>query len=72
MSELNSRIEELRQQALEKVRSEEFDDALVLPQRERGGIGAEDDVLELPQRARRGQGLLGEHVERRARELAAR
>jgi tetratricopeptide (TPR) repeat protein len=30
MSELNSRIEELRQQALEKVRCEEFDDALAL------------------------------------------
>ena len=30
MSELNSRIEELRQQALAKVRSEEFDDALAM------------------------------------------
>ena len=30
MSEPNSRIEELRQEALTKVRSEEFDDALAL------------------------------------------
>lgn len=46
MSELNSRIEELRQQALEKVRSEEFDDALALYD-EALGLTTNEEVREL-------------------------
>jgi tetratricopeptide (TPR) repeat protein len=46
MSELNSRIEELRQQALEKVRSEEFDDALALYD-EALDLASDEEVREL-------------------------
>ncbi|MEA2338962.1 MAG: MalT-like region [Thermoanaerobaculia bacterium] len=46
MSEQNSRIEELRQQALEKVRSEEFDDALALYD-EALELASEEEVREL-------------------------
>jgi len=46
MSELNSRIEELRQQALEKVRSEEFDDALALYD-EALDLATDEEVREL-------------------------
>jgi len=46
MSELNSRIEELRQQALEKVRSEEFDDALALYD-EALQLASDEEVIEL-------------------------
>ena len=46
MSELNSRIEELRQQALEKVRSEEFDDALAMYD-EALGLATDEEVREL-------------------------
>jgi tetratricopeptide (TPR) repeat protein len=46
MSEQNSRIEELRQQALEKVRSEEFDDALALYD-EALELASDEEVREL-------------------------
>lgn len=46
MSELNSRIEELRQQALERVRSEEFDEALALYD-EALGLATDEEVREL-------------------------
>jgi tetratricopeptide (TPR) repeat protein len=46
MSELNSGIEELRQQALEKVRSEEFDDALALYD-EALALATDEETIEL-------------------------
>jgi len=46
MSELNSRIEELRQEALAKVRSEEFDEALALYD-EALGLATDEEVREL-------------------------
>ena len=47
MSELNSRIEELRQQALEKVRTEEFDVALALYDEALGLADDDEEVHEL-------------------------
>src|SRR5437764_9779747 len=46
MSELNSRVEELRQDALAKVRAEEFDDALVMFD-EALALATEDETREL-------------------------
>src|SRR4051794_23702131 len=46
MSELNIRIEELRQQALEKVRSEDFDDALAMYD-EALELASDEEVREL-------------------------
>jgi tetratricopeptide (TPR) repeat protein len=46
MSDLNGRIEELRQQALEKVRLEEFDEALALYD-EALGLADDEEVREL-------------------------
>jgi len=46
MSELNSHIEELRQQALEKVRSDEFDEALALYD-EALALATDEEVREL-------------------------
>jgi tetratricopeptide (TPR) repeat protein len=46
MSELNSRIEELRQEALAKVRSEEFDDALAMYD-EALSLATDEEVREL-------------------------
>ena len=46
MSELNSRIEELRQDALAKVRAEEFDDALVMFD-EALALATDDETREL-------------------------
>src|SRR5882672_2064288 len=46
MSEMNKRIEELRQQALAKVRSEEFDDALAIYD-EALALTTDDEVREL-------------------------
>lgn len=46
MSELDSRIEELRQQALEKVRSDEFDEALALYD-EALALATDEEVREL-------------------------
>ena len=46
MSELNNRIEKLRQEALEKVRSEEFDGALAMYD-EALGLATDEETIEL-------------------------